>query len=363
MRVLLNINSRELNSISGDTSYYKNLTDFSDESLEISLVGRKGTLLREARKILEKCSSIRIPDKVNEFVFKCSRYIYIPRIDTERADIILSNVLFPFIPDRRQKKKIPIIWSIQGINPPHYYQSVGSADVNQVINMTNYFAERASVVLVWTRSGAESLKKYCRFSTPVRVLPPMIRVNLPKKKLKKESRLHLLFIGREPERKGLYDALKAFHEIKGISDELTFDIVSKLSGEMIRTIKDEPKINYFEDVTDEMKSQLLERADILILPTYAETYGYVLVEGMAHGCAIITSNYMPLNELVENGRNGILVGPGDVDNIADAILTLINDSHMLKTLKDNNIKKYMKEFNPDVLIPQYKELFQSINDT
>ncbi|MFL5828105.1 MAG: glycosyltransferase family 4 protein [Thermoleophilaceae bacterium] len=67
------------------------------------------------------------------------------------------------------------------------------------------------------------------------------------------------------------------------------------------------------------------RADVFCLPSFAEGVPVVLMEAMATGLPVVASSVMGVPELVEDGTAGLLVPPGRVDRLADALARLAGD--------------------------------------
>jgi len=67
------------------------------------------------------------------------------------------------------------------------------------------------------------------------------------------------------------------------------------------------------------------RAAVVVCPSLSEGFGVVCGEAMAHGKPVVASAVGGLANLVEHGRTGLLVEPGDVDGLRDAIETLLAD--------------------------------------
>jgi glycosyltransferase involved in cell wall biosynthesis len=63
-------------------------------------------------------------------------------------------------------------------------------------------------------------------------------------------------------------------------------------------------------------------SDVLMLPSYAEGMAMALIEGMSWGLPVVTTGVGGASEFLEQGRNCILVTPGDVPGISDAISEL-----------------------------------------
>jgi phosphatidyl-myo-inositol dimannoside synthase len=73
-----------------------------------------------------------------------------------------------------------------------------------------------------------------------------------------------------------------------------------------------------------------ERASLFVLPSVprggTEGFGIVLLEAMAHRCAVIASDLGGVGEVLDNGSCGLLVPPGDAAALADAINRLSGDA-------------------------------------
>jgi glycosyltransferase involved in cell wall biosynthesis len=67
----------------------------------------------------------------------------------------------------------------------------------------------------------------------------------------------------------------------------------------------------------------MSEADVLVLPSKREPFGRVLAEAREEGCAIVASDVDGIPEVLEHGRAGILVPPGDVDALAASIVGLL----------------------------------------
>lgn len=74
---------------------------------------------------------------------------------------------------------------------------------------------------------------------------------------------------------------------------------------------------------------LLRRTDIFVLPSYSEGLSMAVLEAFASGTAVIATPVNAMTEVIEHGRNGLLVPPGDVDALCEA-LTLLLDDHDLR---------------------------------
>ena len=61
------------------------------------------------------------------------------------------------------------------------------------------------------------------------------------------------------------------------------------------------------------------------MPTLAEGFGFTNLEAMSYGLPVVSSTAGPIPEVVAHGRTGLLVAPGDVDALAQAMAALAGD--------------------------------------
>jgi glycosyltransferase involved in cell wall biosynthesis len=85
-------------------------------------------------------------------------------------------------------------------------------------------------------------------------------------------------------------------------------------------------------VPDRELRALLTRSDVLAVPSSLEGFGIVYLEGMRYGLAIIASTAGGAGEVVEHGRQGFLVAPGDAPSLAEHLGRLAADRALLGRL-------------------------------
>jgi len=78
--------------------------------------------------------------------------------------------------------------------------------------------------------------------------------------------------------------------------------------------------------------RLLQCFDVFVLPSLSEGFPNSLVEAMATGLPCIATDVACVSEIVDHGRNGLLVRAGDADDLASALDRLISDSALRQSL-------------------------------
>jgi N,N'-diacetylbacillosaminyl-diphospho-undecaprenol alpha-1,3-N-acetylgalactosaminyltransferase len=95
--------------------------------------------------------------------------------------------------------------------------------------------------------------------------------------------------------------------------------------------------------TDRVR-EALALSDVVVLPSYREGTPRSLLEAMAMGKPIVTTDAPGCTNVIENGRNGFMVPVRDAQKLAHAILELINDPGMREAFGRRSYEKARDEF-------------------
>ncbi|MBI4018250.1 MAG: glycosyltransferase family 4 protein [Candidatus Aenigmarchaeota archaeon] len=153
----------------------------------------------------------------------------------------------------------------------------------------------------------------------------------------------LLFVGQPTSRKGwkyFIEAmpliLKEFPDAKAVfigyrrNDEME---------EMCGSLGIRNSVISLGFLPEEEKIKAFQSADIFVFPTLYEGFGQVFIEAMASGLPIVTTDTAGNSEIVEHGRNGILVKPKNSLEISEAVIRLLRRKAARKKISRNNLKK------------------------
>ena len=138
-----------------------------------------------------------------------------------------------------------------------------------------------------------------------------------------------VFVGAFIERKGIKRVLSAL--------ETNPDVKIMLIGSG-ETIPKSPQIVFQGRVSHEKLSHYLNAADFFVLPTLAEGCCNAIVEAMACGLPIISSD-LSFNYDVLDTKNAILVNPLNIDEISEAINTLKQNKDLCKEMSAESLNK------------------------
>ena len=148
----------------------------------------------------------------------------------------------------------------------------------------------------------------------------------------------VLFVGGNMQRKGLPVLIQAVAWARDAIPDLELWVVG--SDKAIGAMKDlcqavdmDQQVHFWGWKDQEELVDLYAQCDVLVMPSLTEGFGLVFLEAMATGMPIIGSQASGIAEVVEQGRNGILVSPGDASELADALRRLLTDMELYANLK------------------------------
>ncbi len=104
----------------------------------------------------------------------------------------------------------------------------------------------------------------------------------------------------------------------------------------------------------------ISNSDVFVLSSRWEGFGNVIIEAMACGVPVISTDcpYGP-NEIITDGVNGLLVPVGDVEAMADAIMTLLRNHELRARLADAG-RKRAEYFSVDKMVAEYEKVFKEV---
>lgn len=118
-------------------------------------------------------------------------------------------------------------------------------------------------------------------------------------------------------------------------------------------------ITFTLGVTPEQVNDHLERADIMVLPSFAEGLPVVLMEAMAKEVPCVSSRIMGIPELIEHEQNGLLTAPSDLEDLVAQIERLLVDPELRARLGRCAREKVAGEFRVEQTAERMEALFAS----
>lgn len=172
----------------------------------------------------------------------------------------------------------------------------------------------------------------------------------------------LLYVGRLIEGKGVADLISAFAMVndKSISLEIIGDGPQRKELEkIVQTKKLKEKIKFLGQMDRRSAIEKVANCSVVINPSYTEGLPTSIVEAAWFGKAIIATDVGGTNEIVENGKSGILVEPKNIKELANAIKKITNDKNFAEKCGKTARESVRKKFDWEVSIQKYIYLMEN----
>lgn len=140
--------------------------------------------------------------------------------------------------------------------------------------------------------------------------------------------VHILFLGRIGERKGvpqLCDALGNMKSVEHWRATIAGDGEVEEARARLTQFSLADRVQLPGWVGPDDVAALIASADILVLPSFAENLPVSVIEGMASGLAVVATPVGAVEDIVTDEQNGLLVPPGDVAALTGALTRLVED--------------------------------------
>jgi glycosyltransferase involved in cell wall biosynthesis len=161
----------------------------------------------------------------------------------------------------------------------------------------------------------------------------------------------VLFAARLLVDKGILDFIEAAKIIRIKNITVKFIVAgdtddgnpSSITKSLLNSLKEE-KIAEFLGHVDNIEA-IINTATIVVLPSYREGTPKILLEAAAMGKPIIATDVPGCREIVEHGKNGLLVPVNDPQQLAAGILKLLEDENLRQKMGAYSREKAVKEFD------------------
>lgn len=161
----------------------------------------------------------------------------------------------------------------------------------------------------------------------------------------------LLFIGRLSEQKGVDVLIRAVALARRTLPGVQLRIVGSgdyepVLRELVRELGVEAQVQFAGPAANEEVMREYDRAYCVVIPSkYVENLSVVGLEATAKGKAVIATRIGGLPDIVDHGRNGFLVEPGDPEDLAGRIVEILSHPELLPAMGAHARDKFARTFS------------------
>ncbi len=168
------------------------------------------------------------------------------------------------------------------------------------------------------------------------------------------------FVGRLVREKGLLELFAAARMVREQVPGVRFLVVGPVDTAKPDAVRPETARDYgiadiciFAGMRTDV-ADLFPLMDVFVLPSYREGFPRSPIEASASGVPVVATDIRGCREAVQHGRNGLLVAPGDVPALADAIVELLCEKEKARQMGAEGRRMAVEQFDEQLVFAQVK---------
>jgi len=230
--------------------------------------------------------------------------------------------------------------------------------------------QNSDKIIMLSNASKKLLEKhYPRYSKKTVVIPNGVSKELFRKIKHKRKIKNISFAGRLTEEKGVLDLAKAFsnllkkHDIRLHILGSDFSATKKIERKMRHDLEDvKRKVKFHKWKNRKQFNKALRKMDLMILPSYHETFPFVVLEAMAAGIPVICSKIQNLDELFIKTNLVYPILPKNAKSIEAAVKYCVNNVSEMNLMAKRAQERIKKEYLWNNIIKEYKKLYDHFPD-
>lgn len=271
----------------------------------------------------------------------------------------------PFIYMAR-KRGIPILDHCHGADFETFYVKasdkkkarIGSVygNFSKVVVLSDEWRERLKVF--YPEDKMVVINNYCK-PRPQSEVEAYIEKRFEAKKI--------LFLGELGQRKGGYDFAGIVENVAKRYPDARFVFGGSGSKEDESRIKEMltskglmEKCLFPGWVRDAKKDRLLQESTLFMLPSYQEGLPMAILDAMAYGLPIVSTNVGGIPQLIQDGKGGYLAEPGDCQKIADGICKILDNKDDYSKFSKESYRIARDEFGFDAHLSKLEAVYEEL---
>jgi len=202
----------------------------------------------------------------------------------------------------------------------------------------------------------------------ISIVPNGLDISFEKNKNSETNKKKILFLSSLRESKGVWQVLFSVKKVVKFNRDTRFIFAGSWRNENDRIkceqyIKKEGLSDYIKFkgfIYGAEKVNLLQEANVFVLPSFSEGHPWVIIEAMAAGLPIVATDTGCIRESVIDGENGFIISRRDSDSLADRLIYLVEHPEEIERMGEKSREFYKQNFTKGHFV---KRMISCINAT
>ena len=274
------------------------------------------------------------------------------------------------------KLKCPLVIKLHGSDTYFCYLE------RRHVKKWNFFLEKRALISadshISVSSYTASLTNLLfKLKITYKIIPNGIVIN-KKCRLDKEDdslsrRNILLYVGTLIRKKGVFELPLIFNEVIEKNQDAELFLVGRDSADIMTgssstfklmlplfNEKALKKVTYLGEKTPDEVSQIYRNATVCIFPSFAESFGLVIIESMSFGKPTVCYDYPWAREIIENKVNGYLIEPENRTEFAAIIHKLLTNEELRNSIGREARNKILRRFDSKIISRETLKFYSNI---
>lgn len=264
---------------------------------------------------------------------------------------------------------VPMLYTEHGDLYEDYLRSKKFRELGRFSERNMTHIERNCIVTVLTSGIKERARKIFRPNTKIEVLPNFVE-DYEIKPIANSQRLSadsvvLGSIGRLSHEKGFDILIDALNFVNKRCDNFRLEICGdgiekeRLERQILRYGLN-GCVKFNQNVGEIEIAEFINSIDIFVLSSRAEGMPLSILSAMACGKPVVATRVGGIPETVIDGVCGILVEPEAPEEMASAIMRLIENPELRKKMGDEGKRRYLQNYTPEVVGERWMQIYEGI---
>ena len=264
----------------------------------------------------------------------------------------------------RLRFSIPMIIRVHGsVSFLCYYLNKKSTFENKIKQDREHFS-RADAICAVSEFSKQFVNDIICPNRSVDVIYNPISADLfaPSKSVEAEDQT-ILFFGKIAEMKGVCSLIKAFNMVAKERTQVRLKLIGNGKVEAARKLVERQfsdRVVFAGFLPHESIIEEIDKASFCVLPSYFENFSMAALEVLARKKALIYTKRASGPELIEDGCNGFLVDPDNVEQLAEKMSLLLDDAELCDRMACNGYEMCRHKFSTEVIVPQMEQYYQEV---
>ena len=287
--------------------------------------------------------------------------------------------LWPVAESIRERTGVPIVYTVHSLDRAEYEIGQGPPECLTQWHIQERAIARSDAIIALTRAERNLIEEYLPGSLArihvvgngIDVSEVSLDLDFPWTRARRE--VIVLFSGRFVDRKGLQELLAAVPGLLEHRPDVQVvlaggyrgcggaDLARRWIGSGLAPYRD--RIHFPGWLDAKAMAAWYRKADVLVVPSWYEPFGMVVLEGMLHGLAIAASDIGGPREILDDGRTGLLFPPRDAPALGAALGRLADSRPLRDRLGHAAAEEVRERWSYDKIVARMSDVYDRVIGT